>query len=170
VKIMRKSEGLAIHVYRGEAKRKLGRIDAAIVELKKAVEAHPSRASATINLALCYAIQGEEASLAKLWHRLCYQQAPGLLSDAAYELGVTIHGDEGWEPDHAIKVAVLERALKMMGANRSSGLLTYWTAAGRLRFVLRWPHGGRTPHIHDRHRLQQAKRLVLKALVPHGES
>ncbi|MFV8753195.1 tetratricopeptide repeat protein [Nannocystaceae bacterium ST9] len=164
VQVMRNTEGPAIYVFRGEAKRKLGRIDEAVAELEKAVEWHPARASATINLALAFAAQGRLADLRRLWQRLTFEQANGLMSDAAHELGVTIVGDPDWEPTLEVMVAVLERALTMMGGNRSSGLLTYWTARGRLRFVQHWPHGGRGPHERDREHAGQAKQMLLKAL------
>ncbi len=163
---MHNTEGPAVYVFRGEAKRQLGRIDEAITELEEAVRWHPARASATINLALAYAAKDpEHPEFDTLWRRLLDEQACGLLSDAAAELEVTIFGDEGWEPALDDKLRVLEHGLKMMGHNRSSGLLTYWTADGKMRFVQHWPHGGRGPHARDREHLDQAKQLLLKALA-----
>src|SRR5690606_6707404 len=100
-----------------------------------------------------------------LWKRLRDEQASGLLSDAAHELDVTIVGDDDWQPEPAIKVAVLEHALAMMGGNRSSGLLTYWTRAPTLRFVPLWPNIGAGAHARDHEQLEQAKRILLKALA-----
>ena len=179
VEIMRGSEGPAIHVYRGEALRGLGRLDESIDELEAAVRLHPSRVGATINLALAYAMRGAVRGAARggpgdperfleLWRRLHEEQAPGLLSDAAYELGVTIVGDEGWLPERTTQVAVLERALAMMGGNRSSGLATYHTAEGTLRFVPRWPTSGAGPHARDDERLRLAKRVALVGLARSG--
>lgn len=172
VRVMQNTEGPAIHVYRGEALRKLGRLDEAIAELEQAVQWHPARASATINLALAYAAKHpedpEDPEFELLWRRLADEQACGLLSDAARELGETIVGDDGWAPTRATKVRVLERALEMMGYNRSSGLLTYWTADGQLRFVQHWPHSGHGPHARDRDHLNQAKQLLLKALAAYS--
>lgn len=165
VQVMQNSEGPAIYVFRGEAKRKLGALDEAIPELQKSVAVHPARASATINLALAYAASGELAGLRELWQRLVMDQAAGLMSDAALELGLVIVGDREWEPSLEVMVAVLERALTMMGGNRSSGLLTYWTARGQLRFVQPWPHGGRAPHARDHELVLQAKQMLLKALA-----
>jgi tetratricopeptide (TPR) repeat protein len=165
VKVMHNTEGPAIYVYRGEAKRKLGRIDEAIEELAKSVEWHPARASGTINLALCYAAKGDMAKFEGLWRRLLDEQASGLLSDAAHELGVTIVGDPGWEPELDVKLATLEHALKMMGGNRSSGLLTYWTRDAKLRFVQLWPHRGDGPHARDHTLLEQARHMLLRALA-----
>jgi hypothetical protein len=62
-------------------------------------------------------------------------------------------------------VAVLDRALQMMGGNRSSGLLTYWTSDSRLRFVQQWQHASRSPHSGDTSRLAQAKKLLVQALA-----
>lgn len=165
VAVMQGTEGPAIHVYRGEAKRKLGRVDEAITELERAIEWHPARASATINLALCYQQKGDRAGFDRLWLRLRDEQAPGLLSDAAHELGEVIIGDDDWQPDDTIKVAVLERSLAMMGGNRSSGLISYWTGDGKLRFVQPWPSEGSNPHVRDHQHLEQAKRVLLKALA-----
>lgn len=165
VQVMVGSEGPAIHVFRGEAKRKLGRLDEAIAELEKSVEWHPARASATINLALAHAAKHELDQVRPLWQRLAFDQAAGLMSDAARELGLTIVGDGDWEPELDVMVAVLERALTMMGGNRSSSLLTYWTARGQLRFVQPWPHRGHGPHDRDHERVAQAKQMLLKALA-----
>lgn len=157
------SEGPAIYVYRGEAYRRLGQLDEACAELERADELHPARASAAINLALTYAAQDRWPEARELWLRLRDDQCPGLLSDAARELGIEIVGNRGFEaPDEAI-VAVLERSLSMMGGNRSSGLITYKTADDRLRFVSKWPHGGAKPHDRDEQRLMQAEDLLLRA-------
>lgn len=171
IAVMNDTEGPAVYVYRGEAKRKLGRLDEAITELEAALRWHPSRASATINLALAYAAKGEIEQFEPLWRRLRDEQASGLLSDAAHELGVVIFGDasdEDGTPEHATKLAVLERALAMMGGNRSSGLLTYQTASGCLRFVQLWPHQGHGPHDRDHEHLEQCKRMLLKALAKYN--
>jgi len=165
VRVMQNTEGPAVYVFRGEAMRKLGRIDAAIVELEKSVAHHPARASGTINLALCYASKADQPRFDALWKRLRDEQAAGLLSDAAHELDLTIFGDDDWEPELEVKVAVLEHALTMMGGNRSSGLLTYWTRAKTMRFVRLWPHVGVSAHARDRAHLDQAKRVLLKALA-----
>jgi hypothetical protein len=63
---------------------------------------------------------------------------------------------------------VLEHALTMMGGNRSSGLLTYRTASGHLRFVQLWPHAGHSPHARDHEHLEQCKRMLLKALAKYN--
>jgi tetratricopeptide (TPR) repeat protein len=166
VAIMQGTEGPAIHVYRGEAKRKLGRVAEAIPELERAVEWHPARASATINLALCYQAVGDQGGWDRLWRRLAGTQAAGLLADAAHELGLTIHGDDDWEPDDATRIAVLERSLEMLGHNRSSGLLSYRTQGDKLRFVPVWPvPADAGPHAQDHAHLEQAKRILLKALA-----
>lgn len=187
IEVMRNSEGPAIHVFRGEALRLLGQLDRAIPELERAAAAHPARASAVINLALAYAADGQHDNTRALWQRLAHEQACGLISDAARELGEgrplarqawllepkpiaplpqakRIVGDREWQPTFEVVVAVLERALQMMGGNRSSGLLTYWTSDGRLRFVQQWTHGSQNPHSGDTSRLAQAKKMLVQAL------
>ncbi len=172
IRVMNGTEGPAVYVYRGEAKRKLGLLDEAITELEAALRWHPSRASATINLALAYAATGRWSEFDPLWRRLRDEQASGLLSDAAHELGVVIWGDADengdWQPEREVQIAVLERALAMMGGNRSSGLLTYHTADGKLRFVQLWPHAGHAPHDRDHEHLERAKQMLLKALAQYS--
>lgn len=163
VEAMRNTEGPAVHVYRGEAYRRLGQLDQALAELKKADELHPARASAAINLALTYAALERWDDVEPLWLRLRDDQCPGLMGDAARELDLAIVGNVGFEASRTTIVAVLERALAMMGGNRSSGLITYWTAAGQLRFVSKWPHGGAKPHDRDEQRLMQAQDLLNRA-------
>jgi hypothetical protein len=172
----------------------LGQLDRAIPELERATAAHPARASAPINLALAYAADGREPQTRALWQRLAHEQACGLISDAARELDEgrplarqasllepkpitpmpqarrivgdrdSLHAGAAWQPTLEVIVAVLERSLQMMGGNRSSGLLTYWTSDGRLRFVQQWPHGSRSPHSGDTSRLAQAKKMLVQAL------
>lgn len=175
IAVMNGTEGAAVYVYRGEALRKLGgvlQLEMAITELEAALRWHPSRASATINLALAYAARHRVDEFEQLWRRLRDEQASGLLSDAAHELGVVIFGDTSndvdWTPLQSVKLAVLERALTMMGGNRSSGLLTYRTASGQLRFVQLWPHAGHSPHARDHEHLEQCKRMLLKALAKYN--
>lgn len=168
VKVMQGTEGPAIYVFRGEAKRKLGRIDEAIAELEQSVAWHPARASATINLALAYAAAGKLDAMRPLWRRLVFEQACGLMSDAAHELGVVIVGDGEFEPALEVEVRVLEHALRMLGGNRSSGLLTYWTARKQLRFVPHWPHGGRSPHERDQDHALQIRGMLVKALAAYS--
>jgi tetratricopeptide (TPR) repeat protein len=173
VRVMKDSEGPAIYVFRGEAKRKLGRLAEALAELEQSVAWHPARASATINLALTHAALARHDDLRVLWRRLVFEQAEGLMSDAAHELGLAIVGDGEWEPDLDTKVRVLEHALRMMGGNRSSGLLTYWTRAEgasgkRLRFVQHWPQRGRGAHETDRAHARQARDMLLRALAAYS--
>ena len=86
IEVMRNSEGPAIHIFRGEALRRLGQLDRAIPELERAVSAHPARASAVLNLALAYAANDQREQVRVLWRRLAHEQACGLISDAAREL------------------------------------------------------------------------------------
>jgi tetratricopeptide (TPR) repeat protein len=165
VEVMRGTQGPAIHVFRGEALRKLGRLDEAITELEQAVESHPARVSATINLALAYAAKHQIDPLRSLWTRLAIEQAPGLLSDAAREAAHVIVGDGDWAPSVEVMIIVLERALELLGGNRSSGLLTYWTRDRQLRFVRLWPNDSGGPHARDHLRIARAKQLLLKALA-----
>jgi tetratricopeptide (TPR) repeat protein len=107
--------GRTQYIYRGEALRRLGQRERALDDLARSTELTPSRISGTINLAL---VRGDEAeALAEVRRR-----APALVADAAREAGD--------EPR-----ALLEHILAMMRGNRSSSFVTYFTAAGELRFV-----------------------------------
>lgn len=161
VRVMRGTEGPGIHVYRGEAHRLAGRLDDALVELRRATSRHPGRVSATINLALTLGARGETEEERTLFQRLVHQDAPGLLSDAADELALVIVGDGDWVPDRAIRAAVLGRALEMMKGNRSASLITYWRGE-HLRIVPP-PGRGLAPHWRDAPRIAQARASVLAA-------
>jgi tetratricopeptide (TPR) repeat protein len=119
VETMGRTEGPAVFVYRGEVLRHLGRLDEARRDLERAIELSPRRLSATLNLALV----DDDARL----QAMVFDRAPGLVSDAAYELrrdGVASPSRRG----------ILERALVMLRGNRSTSLITYW-CEGRMRLV-----------------------------------
>lgn len=161
VSVMGGTEGPGIHVFRGEAYRLLNRLDEALVELQRATTRHPGRVSATVNLALVHGARGERADEIALFRRLAHEDAAGLLSDAAAELGVMIVGDGDWLPDAGTRASVLTRALAMMRGNRSSNLVTYWHDQ-KLRLVPP-PGQGARPHDLDVHRLIHAREAILGA-------
>ncbi|MEZ4384881.1 MAG: hypothetical protein R3A79_26355 [Nannocystaceae bacterium] len=134
VAIMYDTEGPAVFVYRGEAERLLGDLEAARRDLETALAISDQRLGAWLLLALVHAERGDAAGLESAWGRL-EVAAAGLLSDAARELGVTLWGDPGEGASAAERVAVITRALAMCRGNRSTGHTTYITADGRLRFV-----------------------------------
>lgn len=116
-------EGPAVYVHRGEANRRLGRFADAEADLSRARELHPRRLSAAINLALLH-LATARASTSLVGD--VTESAPGLISDAEAQTGLTID-------DHPIEV--LERALAMMRGNRSSSCITYHHD-GHLRSVV----------------------------------
>jgi tetratricopeptide (TPR) repeat protein len=164
VAVMRNTEGPAIHGFRGEAWRRLGQLDAAIAALTRAIELHPARVSAVINLALAYHAADRPADALPLWHRLVAEQAPGLIADAAAACRLVASGDGDWAPHAGDQVAILEAALRMLGGNRSASLVTYWTPDGHLRFVQDWPHHGDRPHARDTKHLALVRRLIARVL------
>lgn len=128
VRVMR-GIGPAIHVHRGEALRRLGRTAAARRELRQACAVSPQRLSGRLNLALADGDAGDIAAEAAgfAWLR---DQAPGLVGDAAFELG-------GIEWTGALSRdatrALLERMLVMMRGNRASSFATWIGSTGQVR-------------------------------------
>lgn len=139
--------GPSLFVYRGEAYRRLGKLDEALADLERSVAESPGRVGAWLNLALASAESGREARCGDVMERLV-SQAPGLLSDAAADLGVDIFEGPGLSA-RACERAVLERALEMMRGNRSSTCITYFSSRGLLRLVPKYPHRGPGPHERD---------------------
>lgn len=120
--------GRTQYAYRGEAHRRLGDRERALWDLDKSIELTPTRLSAWINLAL---VDREPMVVASTF-RGVFQQAPGLVHDAANELGLEV---DRLGFDHDARVHVFEHVLEMMRGNRASSFVTYFTRAGELRFV-----------------------------------
>ena len=134
VRMMGGTEGPAVFVYRAEAHRLLGDLEAARTDCERALAISEERLGAWLNLALAHAGLAQWGHFSRVWRQL-EERAPGLLSDAAAEIGVQLRGDPGHEVGRDRKREIVERALRMARGNRSTGLTTYFTAAGRLRFV-----------------------------------
>ena len=159
VRTMDDTEGAAVYVYRGEALRRLGRLEEATADLLRACELHPSRVGARVNLVLALLATGRDASEHL---RVLQDQATGLLSDAARERGAVVDPPLERVATETL-VGVLEKALEMMRGNRSSTTMTYFTSDGRIRYVPHWPHRGRGPHETDRDDLERARTLLMRA-------
>ncbi len=161
VQVMNGTVGAAVHVHVGEALRRLGRHDEAIAALERAVALHPGRLSAAINLVLARRARDPSDDVSTLVADI-FEQAPGLLSDAAASLSIVL-----WRSPDQLELdrldEVLERALELMRGNRSSSILTYVTEDGRLRSV---PHRGsqRGPHAGDEDDLMRARGLLMRAV------
>jgi tetratricopeptide (TPR) repeat protein len=138
--------GPSLIVYRGEANRRLGRLDEALADLERSCLETPSRVGAWINLALACGEAGRGARRDEVMERLI-TQAPGLLSDAAAAVSVDIF-DAGVRGSQGER-EVLLRALEMMRGNRSSTCITYIPKPGLLRLVPKYPHAGPGPHDRD---------------------
>lgn len=119
--------GPTAYVYRGEAYRRLGRVDEARSDLEHAVRAHPSRVGAWVNLGLLQLATGDAAAGDTV--RALREVAPGFAADALAELGL----DEGAWSSPASWGPLLERMLHMLRGNRGSSCVTYFTRDGRLR-------------------------------------
>lgn len=163
VAVMSNTVGPAVHVHRGEALRRLGRLAEAEAELTVSAELNPTRLSAWLNLGLLRIAQGDAERAAAAAAEV-FELAPGLLSDAAREAGVELFGDRGAAPDAASLGRVLARALEMLRGNRSSTCVTYFTAEGALRFGR---HGARRVeplHANDREALALAVSVLERGL------
>lgn len=151
-------EGPAVHVHRGEALRRLGRMTEAIAQLRRAVALHPGRVGAWINLGLAYAANGESSARSAVFERL-RTRCPGLVSDAALACGVAAWGD-GETVDDAAQETVLAQALVLLRGNRSASLVTYVDSRGQLRIAQDGAPAGQGPHARDARDLEQAAALV----------
>ncbi len=135
------SEAPPIHVHRGEALRRLGRTDDAIRELRRACELNPTRLSGHLNLALAEGDAGDAGAQAS-GYRWLRAQAPGLASDAGFDLGIREWADDEALSRDALR-ALLERMLLLMRGNRASSFTTWVSRAGFVR-VARAEPGGRS--------------------------
>ncbi|MCA9716227.1 MAG: hypothetical protein KC468_16215, partial [Myxococcales bacterium] len=161
VAVMRGTEGPAVYVYRGEALRLLGRREEARRDLVRAIQHHPTRIGAWINLGLLAADEGDAEALRRVFAQLS-ARAHGLLSDAARERDVTIWpGDHVPGPDGDALRGVLARALEMMRGNRSSSTHTYFTRGGALRFTDSSPPCDAEVLARD---LAQARAILLRSI------
>ncbi len=154
--------GAAVHVHHGEARYRLGRLDEAARDLEEALRIHPSRVSARLLLVLVLHgrdAEGDAERAAAVMGPL-FEQATGLLSDAARSLGESMPA----ERSVAAMAPILEEALRMMGANRSSTVMIYRGPNEELRFVPHWPHSGRKPHDSDGDDLDRLEGMVRRAL------
>ena len=123
------SEGPTVFIYRGEFHRRQHQYTAAEIDLNKALQDKPQRLSAWINRVLLDVARGQDES-PKLLATSLQHKAPSLWVDATTECGQCPISP------HDIPM-VLEHMLTMMRGNRSSQIIGYHTASGKLRFV-RW--------------------------------
>jgi tetratricopeptide (TPR) repeat protein len=157
VEEMAGTTGPSLFVYRGEANRRLGRLDEALADLERSCSETPSRLGAWVNLALACGDGGKDARRAEVMERII-AHAPGLLSDAAAAVGVDIFDPEirGREGERA----VLLQALEMMRGNRSSTCITYIPRPGILRLVPKYPNRGPGPHDRDEVDIERARKWL----------
>ena len=159
---MRGTVGPAVFAHRAGARSQLGDVAGALADLQRAVALHPGRVGAWVDLALTSAAAGDADGLACAWEAL-RARAPGLVSDAAAELGLPAWGDMSVSPCPADQLAILSRAHAALRGNRSSTCVTYITGAGRLRTVPHDPPGA-GPHARDDADLAGVRALLLRAL------
>lgn len=153
------SEGPAAHVHRGEALRRLGRTTAAIAALQRAVDLHPGRVAARLDLGLAFGTAGDLAGQHAAFTRV-RDRCPGLVSDAAAELGVIAWPDPDQPVPPDTERRLLAHALTMLRGNRSSSCVTYFTAAGQLRIAQDGAPPDRGPNAADAADLARALALI----------
>jgi tetratricopeptide (TPR) repeat protein len=120
--------GRTQYVYRGEAHRRLGRIELAEKDLLRAIELNPERLSAWLNLALLR----REPELVRKTATMLQRSAQALFRSACDELDVH---PESVLPEPDVAGRLFEHVLTMMRGNRSSGFVTYFTANEQMRFA-----------------------------------
>jgi tetratricopeptide (TPR) repeat protein len=151
IEVMDNTEGPVALSCRGEAYRLLGRLDEAREQLLRSCEINPTRLSSWINLALVHGASGDRPAQRQIFRRLA-SAAPGLVSEAAFELGDEVFtqivlsgpfppGDADAGDGGAMIERVLQQCLTMMRGNRSSSCVTYFTMNGQMRYVLQDSRG-----------------------------
>jgi tetratricopeptide (TPR) repeat protein len=162
IRAMEGTIGAAVHVHHGEARYRLGRLDEAVTDLEEALRIHPSRVSARLLLVLALHARDAEGDAARASEVMAplFEQAIGLLSDAARSLGTVLPEERSL----AALAPILEEAVRMLGGNRSSTVMIYRGPKGELRFVPHWPHAGRKPHDGDASDLDRLEGMVRRAL------
>ncbi|RLB54708.1 MAG: hypothetical protein DRJ42_08430, partial [Deltaproteobacteria bacterium] len=159
IALMNDTVGNSVYGYRADAEFALQRSDEALRDLEEAVRLSKSRLGAWVSLVAVLDHRGDHGRAAQIFARLL-EDAPGLLSDAARELGVVLWSAPEARVSPSARRAVTDRALSLLGGNRSSTCITYRTSEGRLRLVPR--PGGRRPHDTDDDDLAQVRALLLK--------
>ena len=133
--------GRTLYAYRGEAYRRLGRLDEALADTRKMLGITPGRIASWINLALIESQLGDDSRLAPTYVRL-RRRARGFVWDAEREVGTVEIGtveigavEIGAAPPPEAIARLFEHMLTMMRGNRCSDFVTYFTADGKIRFV-----------------------------------
>lgn len=164
VRVMNNTEGPAVLVHRGEALRKLGRLDEAAVDLEKSVQMHPMRAGAWVNLGLLYLAHGSQSRARTCMEKIVHL-APGLVSDAARAEGVAFFLGANTLAENAF-APVFSRMLVLLSGNRASSCTSYLSPEGRLRFGVRGTEGQISLHSpkEDAERLGHVETLLKQTL------
>jgi len=120
--------GEASLTYRGEAYRRLGRLDEAVADLEAGIDGRPTRASSHVNLALTHLAAGRPLAARRIADAFA-ERWPVVVWEACRLAGVP----PTLRPHDDVLGDVLEAALTAMRGNRSSYLLTFFDAEGRWR-------------------------------------
>ena len=127
VQRMYNTTGPGVYGVRGEALRRLGRIDEAVADLETATTISPTRISAWLNLALAYQAQQRLDEALGVVSRIRRTAYP-LFHDAARSL-------DTWLDDIAEPWPMLERSLELMLGNRASGQVTWRVGRSPIRVL-----------------------------------
>ncbi|MBX3183177.1 MAG: tetratricopeptide repeat protein [Polyangiaceae bacterium] len=166
IEAMGNTIGPAVYAHRGDVQRMAGNLTEAVRDLERSLEMHPRRVAARISYGLVQVALGDERRAREAFEQV-QRAAPGLVSDAARELGVVVWGDPEDELALEVVASVLERALVLLRGNRSASSITYVTSDGRLRGC---DFGQESSGLHsgDAAALYEARRLALALLDRQG--
>ncbi len=166
IEAMGNTIGPAVYAHRGDAHRMAGDLTEAVRDLEQSLKMHPRRVAARISYGLVQLALGDEPRAREAFEQV-QRFAPGLLSDAARELGVVVWGDPEDELALGVVASVLEHSLVLLRGNRSASSITYVTSDGKLRGC---DFGQESSGLHsgDAAALYEARRLALALLDRQG--
>ena len=123
--------GRTMFPYRAEVYRRMGRLDLALEDIRKAQEMTPGRMTGWMNEALIYRDRGDESYLVPAYVKVV-ERCPCLVETALKEMDDPFPLEQ---PTTEGIPEVFEHMMTMMRGNRSSDFVTYFTKEGRFRFV-----------------------------------
>lgn len=123
--------GRTMFPYRAEIYRRMGKLDLALKDIKRAQEITPGRMTGWMNEAIIYELRGDSSLLVPAYQKVV-ERSPCLVETALMELNLEFPLES---PDPDKITPLFDHMMQMMRGNRSSDFVTYFTEAGEFRFV-----------------------------------